>query len=171
VLATDTVGLFEPLAVTVAAVAAPSADAAGECTVAVGTTSTLVQQDFLLFVEGTTFQLGDSEVTRDVCKVPKTVVASLLLKSGGSSVWCGSVLRCGAWRVDHATARLETPPPHSKDPVSWQRSTASRPYRLLQSTHPVRYAHTPATARGTGHEGSGARVLERHIAARGRKGA
>jgi hypothetical protein len=73
VLATDTVGLFEPLAVTVVAVAAPSADAAGECTVAVGTTSTLVQQDFLLFVEGTTFQLGDSEATRDVCKVLKTV--------------------------------------------------------------------------------------------------
>ena len=72
-LATDTVGLFEPLAVTVVAVAAPSADAAGECTVAVGTTSTLVQQDFLLFVEGTTFQLGDSEATRDVCKVLKTV--------------------------------------------------------------------------------------------------
>jgi hypothetical protein len=74
VLTTDTVGLFEPLAVTVVAVASPSGDTAtGECTVAVGTTSTLVQRDFLLFVEGTTFELGDSEATRDVCKVLKTV--------------------------------------------------------------------------------------------------
>jgi hypothetical protein len=73
VLATDTVGLFEPFAVTVVAVAAPSADAAGQCTVAVGTTSTLVQQDFLLVVEGTTFPLGDSEATGDVCKLLKTV--------------------------------------------------------------------------------------------------
>ena len=54
-LTTDTVGLFEPVAV------------------AVGTTNTLVQQDFLLFVEGTTFELGDAEATRDVCKVLKTV--------------------------------------------------------------------------------------------------
>ena len=73
-LTTDTVGLFEPVAVTVVVVASPSGDAAtGECTVAVGTTNTLVQQDFLLFVEGTTFELGDAEATRDVCKVLKTV--------------------------------------------------------------------------------------------------
>jgi hypothetical protein len=73
-LATDAVGLFEPLAVTVVAVARPSADAAtGECTVAVSTTNTLVERDFLLFVEGTTFELGDSEATRDVCRVLKTV--------------------------------------------------------------------------------------------------
>ncbi len=75
VLATETVGLFEPLAVTVVAVASPSVDTAtGECTVAVGTTSTLVQRDFLLFLEGATFELGDPEATRDVCRVLKTVV-------------------------------------------------------------------------------------------------
>jgi hypothetical protein len=74
VLAPDAVGLFEPLAITVVAVASSSMDAVtGECTVAVGTTSTLVKQDFVLFVEGTIFELGDSEATRDVCKVLKTV--------------------------------------------------------------------------------------------------
>ena len=73
--APDTVGLFEPLAVTVVAEARPSGDAAtGECTVAVSTTNTLVQQDFALFLEGTRFELGDSETTRDICKVLKTVV-------------------------------------------------------------------------------------------------
>jgi hypothetical protein len=74
VLATETVGLFEPLATTVVAVASPSVDTAtGECRVAVGTTSTLVERDFLLFLEGATLELGDSEATRDVCRVLKTV--------------------------------------------------------------------------------------------------
>jgi hypothetical protein len=73
-LATDAGGPFGPLAITVVAVASPSADAAtGECTVAIGTTSTLVERGFLLFLEGASFELGDAEATRDVCSVLKSV--------------------------------------------------------------------------------------------------
>ena len=73
-LATDAGGPFGPLAVTAVAVPWPSVDAAtGECTVAVSTTSTLVERGFLLFLEGASFELGDAEATRDVCSVLKTV--------------------------------------------------------------------------------------------------
>ena len=64
--------LLEPLAVTVTAVAAPSVEATtGDCTVEVGTASSLVQRDFLLFVEGATFQLGAPGSGQEVCEVVK----------------------------------------------------------------------------------------------------
>jgi hypothetical protein len=53
VAATDPDGLFAPLAVTVTAVAAPSADpTTGGCTVTVGTAIALVLRDFILVLDG-----------------------------------------------------------------------------------------------------------------------
>jgi hypothetical protein len=73
-LAADPAGPSEPLALTVVAVASASFDeATGGCTVVVGTASTLVQRDFLLFLEGTTFQLGDSGSSQDLCRVVRAV--------------------------------------------------------------------------------------------------
>jgi hypothetical protein len=58
----DPAGLFDPLTVTVTAVASPSVDqATGGCTVTVSSTSTLVLRDFALFLEGrpSMFQFGE----------------------------------------------------------------------------------------------------------------
>jgi hypothetical protein len=72
VLAADD-GLFEPLAVTVVAVAAPSTDpATGECTVEIGMVNTIAVADSA-FVElaDPTFELGGSGSAPDVCGVVK----------------------------------------------------------------------------------------------------
>lgn len=64
--------LLEPLSLTVTAVASLSVDAVtGDCLVEVGTASSLVQRDFLLFLEGTTFQLGAPGSGQEVCGVVK----------------------------------------------------------------------------------------------------
>jgi hypothetical protein len=76
-LAADPAGPFEPLAVTVVAVASTAFDeAVGGCTVAIGTASTLVEQEFLLFLEGTSFELGEVvalDVSQELCRVVKAV--------------------------------------------------------------------------------------------------
>jgi hypothetical protein len=70
-------GPFAPLTVTVIAFASPAFDAAtGGCTVTIGTTSTLVQQDFLLFVEGTSFEIGEvveADLSQELCRVVRAV--------------------------------------------------------------------------------------------------
>jgi hypothetical protein len=74
---TDPVGLFEPLAVTVVALASAAFDETiGGCTVTVGTTSTLVLRDFALFLEGASFEVGEvvePDLSQELCRVVKAV--------------------------------------------------------------------------------------------------
>jgi hypothetical protein len=74
---TDAGGLFEPLAVTVVALASASFDdATGGCSVVIGTTSTLVQQGFLLFLEGTSVDIGqvaEPDLSQELCQVVRAV--------------------------------------------------------------------------------------------------
>jgi hypothetical protein len=77
VLAADEGGPFEPLPVTVVALASAAFDqTSGGCTVAIGTASTLVQQEFLLFLEGTSFEIGEvvePDLSDELCRVVKAV--------------------------------------------------------------------------------------------------
>ena len=76
-LAADAGGPFEPLAVTVVALASASFDdAAGGCSVVIGTTSTLVQQGFLLFLDGTSVDIGEvaePDLSQELCRVVRAV--------------------------------------------------------------------------------------------------
>jgi hypothetical protein len=76
-LAADEGGPFGSLAVTVVALASAAYDAAtGGCTVTVGTVSTLVQQEFLLFLEGTSFGIGEvveADLSQELCRVVRAV--------------------------------------------------------------------------------------------------
>jgi hypothetical protein len=73
--AIDPAGLFEPLAVTVTAVASPSADPiTGGCTVSVSSTSALVLRDFALFLEGQASMFnfgepGEPGSDQELCRV------------------------------------------------------------------------------------------------------
>jgi hypothetical protein len=75
VAATDPAGLFAPLAVTVTAVASPSADpATGGCTVTVGTAIALVQRDFILVLDGQAAMFrfgepGEPGSDQELCRV------------------------------------------------------------------------------------------------------
>jgi hypothetical protein len=77
VLAAGEGGPFEPLPVTVVALASAAFDATtGGCTVTIGTVSTLVQQEFLLFVEGTSFEIGEvveADLSQELCRVVRAV--------------------------------------------------------------------------------------------------
>ena len=76
-LAADEGGPFAPLAITVVALASAAYDAVTDsCTVTVGTVSTLVQQEFLLFVEGTSFGIGEvveADLSQELCRVVRAV--------------------------------------------------------------------------------------------------
>jgi hypothetical protein len=65
-------GLFEPAAVTVVAVAAPSADPdTGDCTVEVGMVSTITVGDAFVELADPTFELGGPGSGADLCGVGK----------------------------------------------------------------------------------------------------
>jgi hypothetical protein len=65
-------GLFAPAAVTVAAVAAPSADPdTGDCTVEVGMVNTITVGDAFVTLADPTVQLGGSGSGADLCRVVK----------------------------------------------------------------------------------------------------
>jgi hypothetical protein len=69
--------LFAPLAVAVVVVAAPSVDqVTGDCTVEIGTTNTLVEQDFLIELIGqaAAFELGGPGSDQDLCRVVRAEV-------------------------------------------------------------------------------------------------
>jgi hypothetical protein len=76
-LAADEGGPFGSLAVTVVALASAAFDAAADgCTVTIGTVSTLVQQEFLLFLEGTSFGIGEvveADLSQELCRVVRAV--------------------------------------------------------------------------------------------------
>jgi hypothetical protein len=76
-LAADAGGPFEPLAVTVVAFASASFDeATGGCPVVIGLTSTLVQQGFLLFLDGTSFDIDGvaaPDLSQELCRVVRAV--------------------------------------------------------------------------------------------------